>query len=395
MAFLTYKTIEDKWEENYNSALDILSIYKTDKQKTDLEKKNLNNASALNLAHKNKKNSENLSASNKLYPKFEPYKKICADTSNKSIKETKSFDDQPLPRFAMEIVFSQKLCAQFMFGGNPNSSRNFVNKSCIDQKQDAFENNPRLCDLWSLKLNKPSVSTMIRKCTYLVRTLKYLHMCVDLLYKPLFGDVDSNHSETSNSNINNNESIFLSNTNNGKLYTFSDLPQNISSMNSAKTGMAMCANMGVKSNDTANNEFKTDLTLIDTAGSEYELKPVVKLLDYLKKNISVFVDFNDSSENEHYKSLVQVLYLSKEEFPNFLKSEFDIGISVNHYAFNFNPIALKPEITQTLSGSALDIIMKKARLDLFVKIQKFITDVDSQKTDDLGDMGIPYKSFKT
>ena len=67
-----------------------------------------------------------------------------------------SGSSEPVPRYAHQLVYDPIRKLHFLFGGNPGRGQPGLSQ-------------PRLDDLWSLALVRPSSQELLRRCRYLLR----------------------------------------------------------------------------------------------------------------------------------------------------------------------------------------------------------------------------------
>ncbi|KAF9976699.1 Muskelin 1, intracellular mediator containing kelch motif [Actinomortierella ambigua] len=71
-------------------------------------------------------------------------------------------EQEPVPRYAHQLVYDDVNEVQYLFGGNPGEQGNM---------------SKRLDDFWELRLYKPSPEHILRKARYLLRTQQFKELC--------------------------------------------------------------------------------------------------------------------------------------------------------------------------------------------------------------------------
>ena len=70
--------------------------------------------------------------------------------------------NEPIPRFAHQLIYDSKTKAHYLFGGNPG---------------DASNPTLRLDDFWELRLSRPMPSSVVRQAKFFIRKQAFLEMC--------------------------------------------------------------------------------------------------------------------------------------------------------------------------------------------------------------------------
>ncbi|OMJ24594.1 Muskelin [Smittium culicis] len=181
MTVLTYSLDKDEWTENYNSSYE-------SSQCSHNGSNNFSNTLSQNIfasnATSHEKNLKNPNILSSLLKQHEcndkyPYS-LKNDIPNIHIGFDKSFKGHPLPRYAMTVVYSERLSTHFMFGGNPNNddNKNTTGETFEGSSESRSKNNSRLNDFWQMKLLRPSQSALLREALYLIRSTKFKELSI-------------------------------------------------------------------------------------------------------------------------------------------------------------------------------------------------------------------------
>ncbi|OMJ29827.1 Muskelin [Smittium culicis] len=192
MTVLTYSLDKDEWTENYNSSYESSLCSHNDPN-------NFSNTLRQNIfgskATSHEKNIKNPNILSSLLKQQEcndqyPYS-LETDIPNIDIGFDKNSKGRPLPRYAMAVVYSERLSTHFMFGGNPNTddNNNTTGETFEGTSESRSKNNSRLNDFWQMKLLRPSQSTLLREALFLIRSTKFKELSIDSnLDNPTFYD---------------------------------------------------------------------------------------------------------------------------------------------------------------------------------------------------------------
>ncbi|PVV03733.1 hypothetical protein BB560_001778 [Smittium megazygosporum] len=293
-------------------------------------------------------------------PWFEKKSKEHTDLSKAEVGDT-SQEHQPLPRYAMEVVYSQSLNTHFMFGGNENLNGNIpsIDKNISNSQAEAELSNGeegsikeyagggnrtaelRLNDMWKMKLKKPTVSMILRRSVYMVRKAKFIHLCMRAIED------------------NSKAALYENKYPSGPFWK---MEGNSSQYRRSKIGLdAVLANGAVKNSVTPTQEEEansTNLLDMERKGDDSEYDLVLESINYLRSSVSPLVDMKNELESNEYKKLALLPFLEFQEVVSFLKEEGMLDEDSREYVYE-------------LRGENIEDAMKKVRLKLFNELETF------------------------